>query len=453
METVTWEYPFISFFVFLGWMVCVYSDSMAMLPPYIFSVILLFMIHGYSGVINSMNHWGFNPLFLEELLCTLFFGTFFDSKCMKPLDIKPGDDISVGGQMNDGKIIPCLTGLFSQIGFLPETEHCGRSRLNYDHMEFPFSFGDQYPKILLKDLTSSEYCPDEDDFDDEKSNGGNTDHQIASSSSFTEIAPLNDGDKESGKPVVSIRKKIPDQDVAVFMKAGVPLEYDLLIVKDKIQKKMKHCIDDRVCYFEDKNAHKKKEVEHMLESELGIHDYPTIITRKMADHISPVLGIMKMFSGFCRAVINVFLWKDPYLSFWFCVLLVGMILLLLIFPWRLFFGIMGISVFGPQNFFMKTKVHKKFLTLKPKPEFKPWKKKRFKSKEKQSLLRRSNVDPTEQIFSNHLVTDRNYGSNASNTLEVREVVVPYSRLRHNRFYDWPPDPNISKAAEFPNDIE
>lgn len=31
-------------------------------------------------------------------------------------------------------------------------------------------------------------------------------------------------------------------------------------------------------------------------------------------------------------------------------------------------------------------------------------------------------------------------------LEPREVVVPYSRVRTERFYDWPPDPAVSRAS-------
>ena len=31
-------------------------------------------------------------------------------------------------------------------------------------------------------------------------------------------------------------------------------------------------------------------------------------------------------------------------------------------------------------------------------------------------------------------------------LEPREVVVPYTRVRTERFYDWPPDPTVSRAS-------
>lgn len=351
--------------------------------------------------------------------------------------------------MNSRKHTPLLTRFFTLIGFLPELEHIGKLRMNTDHMEFPFSNGEQYPKVLLKDLTSSEYSPDEDEFDDDKSlTDGN--QQGESNSSISEIAPLNEEEKESKEFTEALRKIIPSQDVSCFVKSAIPLDYDLIQVKDKILSKMFYCIDDRVCYVKDDVNTRRKQVEYMLETELGIHDYPTIVTRKMSEFISPVLGIMKLILGFGRSVTNIFLWKDPYLSFWFCLFLLSMIALLLVFPWQMFLGMIGILGFGPQNFFMKDKVQKKVLTLKAKPEFKPWKKK-LKSKEKLSYFRAFNSDTTgenEFIFRNHLASDD--GNSAE--LEVREVVVPYSRLRYNRFYDWPPDPNMSKAAECPPGI-
>lgn len=35
-------------------------------------------------------------------------------------------------------------------------------------------------------------------------------------------------------------------------------------------------------------------------------------------------------------------------------------------------------------------------------------------------------------------------------LEPREVVVPYTRIRTERFYDWPPDPTVSRATPLGN---
>ena len=40
-----------------------------------------------------------------------------------------------------------------------------------------------------------------------------------------------------------------------------------------------------------------------------------------------------------------------------------------------------------------------------------------------------------------------HGQTASNTkLQPRAVAIPYSRFRKERFYDWPPDPTVSRAT-------
>jgi hypothetical protein len=40
----------------------------------------------------------------------------------------------------------------------------------------------------------------------------------------------------------------------------------------------------------------------------------------------------------------------------------------------------------------------------------------------------------------------NHHANASKKVQPRSVVIPYSRLKKDRFYDWPPDPTVSKAT-------
>mmetsp|Transcript_9644 Transcript_9644/g.9302 ORF Transcript_9644/g.9302 Transcript_9644/m.9302 type:complete len:1015 (-) Transcript_9644:165-3209(-) len=453
VDVVTWDNPFISMYIFLGWMLCVKANSMAFVPPFFISVLLLFMARGYGEFINSMSHWGFNPLYFEELLNTLVFGACFDSKYMKPLDIRPTDDISRRGQVLNGKQTPLFTRLFAAIGFLTEVGNSGRARLNSDNMEFPLSFGEEYPKVLLKDLVSSEFVDGDDEFEDDKSHGSDKVNEKREREPTSPLAVTpNAGDKEFSIPTDTIQSRIPTQVTETIMKASIPLNYDLLIEKTKMRKRFFNIFDDRVCHVEvDADETQKKHMEFMLETELGIHDYPNILTRKMADHISPVIELIKMFLGFLRGVTNIFMWKDPYASFWCCIIMFVKIVVLLLFPWQFFFFVTGILVFGPQNYFMKSKVQKKVLTLSKRSKFLPWKKK-VKSKVKASMLLRTSIDPkstVETIFRNHLLNDvDDHNLNAQSSVEVREVVIPYCRLRQNRFFDWPPDPFVSKAAKF-----
>jgi len=92
------------------------------------------------------------------------------------------------------------------------------------------------------------------------------------------------------------------------------------------------------------------------------------------------------------------------------------------------------------------------LSLVKKAKFKAWKKKTNK-KEKGLLLRNNSstfsAENNQQIFRNHLVDFD--PTDAEKDALVREVAVPYTRLRQNRFYDWPPDPIASKAAPGPTE--
>merc|ERR1711966_594705 len=71
---------------------------------------------------------------------------------------------------------------------------------------------------------------------------------------------------------------------------------------------------------------------------------------------NPVLGgVMKMFEiqlSFVRAVFNVCMWNDPMLSFWISMVIFGLAVVLFIFPWRLFFFVIGFLGLGPQNYFL-----------------------------------------------------------------------------------------------------
>jgi len=439
---VTWENPFISLFIFLGYMLCIKVDSMASVPPFMVSIFLLFMCRNYAQSLNSMTSWGFDPLNIDELWNALLFGSC--TKQMRPLNIVPNDDISPEGKIQSGKHLAFLTRLFIMIGFLDVTDMQGRSRINLDGMEFPHSFSDVYPKRMLKDCVSSEYEA-EDEFkedDDNKSQGSDT-VQAGETTALVGKGVVEE------KKTETIKSRIPHQDIGVAMKTFVPLSYDLLLVKAKMQKNFKYLFDDRVCYVKvDDDENKTRQMEYLLESEIGIHDYPNPITGKMADHISPVLGILKMFLGFCRGLTNILLWKDPYASFWICVFNLLFFLFLLVFPWRIFFFLVGFGALGPQNYFFKDTIKKKLLSIAKKAKFKAWKKKTNK-KEKTEVLRKTSGitdNNTSPIFWNHCVSPEERKDTSN--LALREVVVPYTRLRQYRFYDWPPDPTVSRAAEF-----
>jgi hypothetical protein len=62
----------------------------------------------------------------------------------------------------------------------------------------------------------------------------------------------------------------------------------------------------------------------------------------------PVMGAISVYILAVRSIFNIASWKDPFISFWFLVLLAFIMIGLAIFPWRSFFIWSGLIFFGPQ---------------------------------------------------------------------------------------------------------
>ena len=55
-------------------------------------------------------------------------------------------------------------------------------------------------------------------------------------------------------------------------------------------------------------------------------------------------------------------------------------------------------------------------------------------------------DDTEEKVEQRPAFSTGHNSRISKKVRPREVAVPYSKLRKDRFYDWPPDPTVSRAT-------
>ena len=67
-----------------------------------------------------------------------------------------------------------------------------------------------------------------------------------------------------------------------------------------------------------------------------------------ASFLEPVMKAIEVYLLTVRGIFNAFSWKDPFLSFWIVVFLAVIIVILAIFPWRMFFYFTGILCVGPQ---------------------------------------------------------------------------------------------------------
>ena len=58
---------------------------------------------------------------------------------------------------------------------------------------------------------------------------------------------------------------------------------------------------------------------------------------------------------------------------------------------------------------------------------------------------RENLDPTSRVA----FSTTGSSTTGSKRMPSRAVVVPYNRLKKDRFWQWPPDPTVSRANPIP----
>ena len=170
--------------------------------------------------------------------------------------------------------------------------------------------------------------------------------------------------------------------------------------------------------------------------DIGIYSHSNPLIRRMGVVVQPVV---EMFvGGLClfRALFNLFTWRDPILTFW--VTLVGPLVvgILHLFPWRPVLGIAGIYLFGPQNYLFRLYREYRYGP----EEFDPDKivKKKKKAKEPK--------DGDAPVFSMYAPDNQPISVEDMDTSRVRKVVVPYSPLTYQRFYDFPPETEYARVV-------
>lgn len=76
--------------------------------------------------------------------------------------------------------------------------------------------------------------------------------------------------------------------------------------------------------------------------------HPNPVTEITSSFLGPLMRIFRILCCVVRIVFNVGIWSDPFMSFWVLCFLIAIMLLLVLFPWRLFFLVVGVAAFGPQ---------------------------------------------------------------------------------------------------------
>ena len=232
---------------------------------------------------------------------------------------------------------------------------------------------------------------------------------------------------------------LPEQDASVFVKSRKTLKEEIISNKNLLHKMSNRLFDDRMFIVNEEDPGYSENDEAVLNNAIGVNKHKNPMVAKMSEYIAPALEGVKVGLSVWRAGFNLFTWSDPFLTFFFLCGSICVLCILIIFPWRIFFFGLGIGALGPQNWFVgKIVLNKKKKDPRPSVEVTSTKRKNLKGQV-----------PEEFQFHNHLVThggiDLREEKCAKSTRAVHRAVVPTSPLISRRFYDWPPNPSLSKV--------
>jgi hypothetical protein len=223
-------------------------------------------------------------------------------------------------------------------------------------------------------------------------------------------------------------ENVPDQNVKVRKtKSGKSIQDEIDEIHRKAQKATFHLFDDRVFLVEGDKSDGEKW--------LNLHDSMNPILRKLNPILGGAIKIFDIEVNSFRAVFNIFMWKDPALTFWATFFALGIMIILSFFPWRLFFGFAGIAVLGPQNYFLFDCIVERLAA-----------KKRQRAAQETAIGSPSRPNVSSATLSASPLLTRNNVQMKPDT-KSREIIVPAIPFRYNRFYDWPPDPSTTTMVK------
>lgn len=212
---------------------------------------------------------------------------------------------------------------------------------------------------------------------------------------------------------------------------------------------------------------------------------PNPIVRITSSFLGPLMRIIRIVIYGVRISFNICTWRDPYLTFWVFAFLCTLAFILLIFPWRTFFFLSTLFLLGPQNIAVrkylerrakereseeKEEKAKEEIDAQPKiddlnsKDSGPNASRKAKEKEEKDKADagkkkrrwgrgRKKDEEAEQDEINeaelyHSPRPAFYAHTrpTKRTQVPRDVAVPYFRFRKDRFFDWPPDPTVSRAT-------
>jgi copper chaperone CopZ len=316
------------------------------------------------------------------------------------------------------------------------------------------SGGTRIDSIREADINSSVFRPHL--YDGEDDNLASVSRCLESVDGVSNVSiSLDDSGTECKLERVDPALVFPEQDIDVEgPQNGKKLTDDLAEVKDKMHELTWHLFDDHTYVVKNSNTiffgdakkadrKRKVDVKKQLDKYLGVskYSYSNPFVARVGSYVEPIIGSSYSFLCLFRAGFNLVTWRDPMMTFWLSLFSSALVLVLFIFPWRLFLFVVGILVVGPQNWVIRILRQEGY--LKAAPEYKTMKNKLLMFDEEIEEL------PTDAPI---ITSESRKPGNEPRKVnimddprEIHHVVVPYSPLIYQRCYDWPPEPQFASV--------
>ena len=434
-DLICWRYPIFSAYCFGGWMHCVYSNSVIFVPVYLVGFLLLHLAASYVYFISNERD-DVRPVSWEELFISLQ---------------KNVSQTATRGSSGDEKSVAVRALRFN-----------GTSNESSPSPEFPLSSFAGYSRISVDESLNTSRQNSESE---EKEDGLSVDGLDDVDDDLYDVG----GDEVYGS-MDGFEKPLPEQNVSVKQKKkDKSIKKELEEVEEKVQRATKYMFQYHTYYSTESNeppfgkratAEKGSEVYNSkrdLDKLLGVGQFSqwNPIVSKVTCQFIPITRIFGVILSLYRSLYNIVTWRDPILTFWMSIAGTASMAVLLLFPWRLAFFVVGLVFLGPQNWVLRIfREHFLDTTKNKRPgrlvravreilkdddgNTSVW------SKNGRKNVEGSKTAVSQPLFRCHAPVNNPLAERTS-TVGAQHVVVPYSAVYFSRFYDWPPDPDHTRV--------
>lgn len=212
------------------------------------------------------------------------------------------------------------------------------------------------------------------------------------------------------------------------------------------------------------------------------------VNRIMSSFLGPLMRVTRIFLFIFRICFHISTWRDPFMSFWALVSLMLAGIILIMFPWRTFFGLAIMGLLGPQNILVRRYLEKKAeqdaleYDESESTAVDEWRNPALGPKHStHTEVSSGNLSTYSGLSSRNRVAwgmagfggqyskkpsrtqhqaccvdgadcqpfrpDHHHAqSGQSKQKNPRSVAIPYTPFKKSRFFDWPPDPTVSRAT-------